>query len=34
LALKPRGDNEFEVRDAGYILDDKNYQRIREFIGM
>ncbi len=34
LALKPRGDNEFEVRDAGYILDDKNNQRIREFIGM
>lgn len=34
LALKPRGDNEFEVRDAGYILDDKNNQRIRELIGM
>lgn len=34
LALTPRGDNEIEVTDAGYILDDKNNQRIREFIGM
>ncbi len=34
LALTPRGYNEIEVTDAGYILDDKNNQRIREFIGM
>ncbi len=34
LALTPRGGDEIKVRGAGYILDDENNQRIREFIGM
>lgn len=34
LALTPREDDEIEVRDAGFILDDENNQKIRELIGM
>lgn len=34
LALTPRGDDEIKVRNAGFILDDENNQKIRKFIGM